>query len=176
MNIAAAGNGAWRGTIQPSNTATWFASYDQLLMGYARLAQKYAVNELVAGTRTLLAADLQKPWEQLKSEIQAAGYEGIISYTLTWNNWSYVPFSSLGLDAYPSINLGDNATVAQLSALLEQWLDERPLSVRTRLTIQEAGIPGAERDVRPSLALGHHRRHRESQRSGKLVQCGLPSG
>jgi hypothetical protein len=141
MNIAAAGNGAWRGTIQPSNTATWFASYDQLLVGYGRLAQKYAVNELVAGTELFSLQTYTSRWEQLKSEIQAAGYEGIISYALNWNNWSYVPFSSLGLDAYPSINLGDNATVAQLSALLEQWLDKRPHSVRTRLTIQEAGIP-----------------------------------
>ena len=140
-NIAAAGNGAWRGTIQPSNTATWFASYDQHLVGYARLAQKYAVNELVAGTELFSLQTYTSQWEQLKSEIRAAGYEGIISYAINWNNWSYVPFSSLGLDAYPSINLGDNATVAQLSALLEQWLDERLPSVRTRLTIQEAGIP-----------------------------------
>ena len=141
QNIAAAGNGAWRGTIQPSNTAGWFASYDQLLVGYARLAQRYAVNELVAGTELFSLQTYTSQWERLKSKIRAAGYEGIISYAINWNNWSYVPFSSLGLDAYPSINAGDNATVAQLSALLEHWLDQRPHSVRTRLTIQEAGIP-----------------------------------
>ena len=140
-NIAAAGNGAWRGTIRPSNTATWFASYDQLLAGYARLARKYAVNELVAGTELFSLQAYISQWEQLKSEIRAAGYEGILSYAINWNNWSYVPFNSLGLDAYPSIHLGDHATVAQLSALLKQWLDERPRSVRKRLTIQEAGIP-----------------------------------
>jgi hypothetical protein len=140
-NIAAAGNGAWRGSIRPSSTAAWFASYDRLLAGYARLARKYAVNELVAGTELFSLQTYTSRWEQLKSKIRAAGYEGIISYAINWNNWSYVPFRSLGLDAYPSINLGDNATVAQLSAMLEQWLDEEPHSVRTRLTIQEAGIP-----------------------------------
>jgi hypothetical protein len=140
-NIAVAGNGAWRGTIRPANTAAWFASYDQLLVSYARLAQKYAVNELVAGTELFSLQTYTSQWERLKSEIRTVGYEGIISYAINWNNWSYVPFSSLGLDAYPSINLGDNATVAQLSALLEQWLDQRSHSVRTRLTIQEAGIP-----------------------------------
>src|SRR5260370_20036346 len=106
MNIAATGNGAWRGTIQPSNTATWFASYDQLLAGYARLAQKYAVNELVAGTELFLLQTYTPRWGQLKSVNQAACYEGIISYAPNWNNPSYVPFSSLWLDAYPSINLG----------------------------------------------------------------------
>lgn len=139
-NIAAAGNGAWRGTIKPPDTAAWFASYDQFLVGYARLAHRYAVNELVAGTELFSLQAYTSQWERLQSQIRAAGYAGVISYAINWNNWSYVPFSSLGLDAYPSVNLGDNATVAQLTAQLERWLDQRPFSVRTRLTIQEAGI------------------------------------
>lgn len=131
----------WRGSIQPVDVVAWFKSYDQLIVQYAAIAAKYAVQELVAGTELFSLQPQTAQWQSLIGQIKLAGYNGTVSYAVNWNDWTTVPFQTLGLDAYPAVPLGDNATIPQLASALSNWFDQQPLSVRSRLTVQEAGIP-----------------------------------
>jgi hypothetical protein len=45
------------------------------------------------------------------------------------------------MDAYPALNLGDGATVAQLKSALVKWFQKRSLSTRQHMVVQETGIP-----------------------------------
>jgi len=140
-NIAASTSGAWRGSIVPQNVATWFTGYDKLVLSYAAVAEQYKVDEFVAGTELFSLQGYTVEWEFLQEQFRKMGYGGELSYAVNWDDSDKVPFTTLGLDAYPAIDLSDTATVQQLSAALTSWLEERPSSIRSHLTIQEVGIP-----------------------------------
>lgn len=141
VNIAASESGAWRGSIQPQDVDVWFASYDKLLLSYAAVATQYKVDEFVAGVELFSLQGYTSEWQSLQRRIRATGYNGELSYSINWDDPDDVPFTTLGLDAYPAIDLSDTATVQQLSVALANWLEERSSSTRSHLTIQEAGIP-----------------------------------
>jgi len=138
-NIKTAGQ--WRGTIEPPSNTAWFADYDKLLVGYAELAQQYGVEELVAATELSSLQSQTAQWTALSDQIKAAGYAGVMSYAMNWNQFTAVPFQALGLDAYVPVYLGDDATVAELTDALAAWLNQLTLSVRQASTVQEVGIP-----------------------------------
>jgi hypothetical protein len=138
-NIKSAGQ--WRGTIEPPSDSVWFADYDRLLVGYAQLAQQYGVQELVAGTELSSLQSQTAEWTALNEQIQAAGYAGVVSYAMNWNQFTSVPFQALGWDAYVPVYVGDDATVAELTDALAAWLNQLTQSVRQILTVQEVGIP-----------------------------------
>ncbi|WP_100486928.1 glycoside hydrolase family 113 [Sporolactobacillus pectinivorans] len=139
-NIVAENALAWRGSIAPINTHNWFQSYQSLIVHYAELSKQLTVDELVIGTELSSLQTRQKEWQQLGSAVRHTGYKGVLSYAENWNNWASMPFSALAIDAYPHIQLNDQATVPQLSQALSHWFAQWPLSVRKNLTIQEAGI------------------------------------
>jgi len=140
-NIKSVSPLAWRGTLQPQDVPAWFASYDQLLGSYASAAARSGTAELVVGAELSSLQQYTTQWQGVQAAVRQAGFKGPVSYAYNWAYWSAMPFQSLGMDAYPNINLGDGATVAQLKAALVAWFKKRPLSVRKRLVVQEAGIP-----------------------------------
>lgn len=140
-NISLPGTGAWRGTIKPVNVPAWFASYGQLLSSYAQSAAQSGVTELVLGVELSSLQQYTTQWQGVQTAVRQAGFQGTISYAYNWAYWSAMPFTSLGVDAYPAINLGDKATVAQLKAALVTWFKKRPLATRQHLVVQETGIP-----------------------------------
>lgn len=136
--------GAWRGNIKPPRPAEWFASYRAMLIRYADAAARSGADEFVAGTELFSMQDYTDEWQAITAAIsQQAHFPGIVSYSVNWDsdNNERLPFTAIGLDAYPAIQLGDNATVEQLTDALVAWIDQQPESVRHRLTIQEVGIP-----------------------------------
>lgn len=137
-------SGAWRGNIQPPNPASWFASYRTLIVRYADAAARSSADEFVAGTELFSMQYNSNEWQATAAAIaQQAHFTGTISYSVNWDSHDNdsLPFSVIGLDAYPAIQLGDDASVEQLTSALVAWIDQQPESVRSRLTIQEAGIP-----------------------------------
>jgi hypothetical protein len=140
-NIKSVSPSAWRGTIQPVNLANWFTSYNQLLASYAGMATQSGVTEIVAGVELESLQQYQSQWQAVQTAIRQAGFTGIISYAYNWSYWSTMPFANLGMDAYPALNLGDGATVAQLKSALVKWFQKRSLSTRQHMVVQETGIP-----------------------------------
>ena len=146
-NIVAENPNAWRGTIRPTNVAAWFASYDRLIDAYMRPSKGLAT-EFVAGTELVSLQRQNAQWITLQAQLRRLGYRGYISYAFNWDNWGTPPFKTLGVDAYPAINLPDSASISQLAKALEQWFDLRPAKLRRSVTAQEVGIP-AERGMYP---------------------------
>lgn len=136
--------GAWRGNIKPVRPSDWFASYRALLALYADAAARSGADEFVAGTELFSMQNYADEWQAVIAAIsQQAHFTGTVSYSVNWDsdNNDRLPFTTIGLDAYPAIQLGDDATVEQLTDALVAWIDQQPESVRQRLTLQEVGIP-----------------------------------
>lgn len=133
--------GEWRGTLRPVDVDAWFRSYQDLLVAYAGASQ--GADEFVEGVELFSLQSYTDRWKGLTDAVAAAGFKGATSYSVNWDSHGNegLPFSVLGLDAYPAIQLGDDATVEQLTTALTQWIDQQPVSVRAKLTIQEVGIP-----------------------------------
>ncbi|MFT8310440.1 MAG: hypothetical protein ABF629_04675 [Sporolactobacillus sp.] len=139
-NIVAENRLAWRGSIIPKRSDQWFQSYQSLILDYAALAKHLSVDELVLGTELTSLQDQRHKWQTLIDTVKHSGYQGTVSYAVNWNNWSSMPFKTMGIDAYPAINLGDKATRPQLTKAISHWFSQWPVSIRKKLTVQEAGI------------------------------------
>ncbi len=129
----------WRGAIAPPNVDAWFTSYDSLLLSYVPTLVQYQVPEFVLGSEMITMQRYTAEWQKLQQEVTAAGYTGTESYSMVWSSAAAVPFNSLGLDAYPNLNLPDSASQAQVTAGLAQWYSQYQ-PVANRLAIEEVGI------------------------------------
>ncbi|HEY8885912.1 MAG TPA: hypothetical protein VIM31_00200 [Candidatus Microsaccharimonas sp.] len=139
-NITAQDPNGWRGTIRPRDVAGWFASYDQFMLQYGLVAQQRDAQELVAGTELQSLRGYTAEWQKLIQQLSTV-YTGTISYAANWNEGQNPAFQTHGVDAYPAINLPDSTSVDQLTSALTGWIEQTPLDVRARLSLQEVGIP-----------------------------------
>ena len=102
-------DGTWRGTIRPTDTAAWFASYDGFITHYAALAQANGVELFDIGTELVTMSD----WRNASSWAAAIGhvrsvYGGPLTYSAnanaTGDEFTSVSFWNLldvaGLDVY----------------------------------------------------------------------------
>jgi hypothetical protein len=134
----------WRGELHPKNVQAWFASYDKLLLSYVAVAKKDGANEFVAGTELASLQSKTSEWKHLSKLLHRAGFSKVISYAESWDNWTSVPFKTIGIDAYPDVNLGDSATIRQLTNALTRWFNQHLPAQRSRLSVQEIGIPAQD--------------------------------
>ncbi len=124
----------------PPNLAQWFASYRRVLMPYAAMAQRYHVAVFTVGVEFDYFASSSR-WNGLDAAIRAV-YNGRLAFA---NNWDQLPAGiSYGgsnvredVDAYPSIQLPDSATVAALSRHWNAWDSQ----LRAGTVLGEVGIP-----------------------------------
>lgn len=131
---------AWRGNIRPVNIGAWFASYWQLLRPYVSLATSESAEEIALGVELNSLQSYVAQWRQLQDQVRSLGYQGVLSYSYNWDSTGKLPFKHLGVDAYPAIKLGDNASVADLATAMEAWLKSYRPGDRSQLVIQEVGI------------------------------------
>jgi glycosyl hydrolase family 113 len=138
--------GDWRGTIQPVNMTTWFSSYWSVLQPYVQLAQQTGVNSFVMGTELNSLVYQKSHWQTIDAAA-AQIYSGERDYADNWDIWmsggSYSPAPSIGVDAYPDLNLADDASVTQLTNAWTQWLHDRSTTTLTKTVMQEVGIAAA---------------------------------
>ena len=136
----------WRGSIEPENRAEWFASYKTFLQPYLTMAQANGVNQFEVGSElNSLSADAS--WTDLVQWAKSL-YDGVLGFS---NNWDFFHDGKLGatnavdaegVDTYFPVDLPDNASVSQLVAAWNTWLNTVPTSVDlTKTTITEVGIP-----------------------------------
>ena len=134
--------GEWRGSLEPRNTATWFASYRALLGPYLKAAQSAKADEFVMATELFSLEAQSAEW---KKGIRAAktSFQGTLSYGVNWDTVGLtpLPFVHRGLDLYPAVELGDGASVGQLTDALARTIQRAPKSVRANMGIHEVGIP-----------------------------------
>ncbi len=137
-NIAAT-PGEWRGSIEPVDVGAWFDSYrDALHPYYASGADEF----VIAAELNSLQHEAEQ-WSLVEREARSA-FPGVISYTFNWDGFdaAHLPMlTSYGIDLYPVSDLGDDATVEQLFAVMLYTLAQQPEPVRRSLVIHEVGIP-----------------------------------
>lgn len=119
-------DGKWRGNIEPQDKGTWFESYTQLILGYAKLAEEENVEILNIGTEFNSLERETNQWIKLIEAVRAV-YHGQLTYSVNWWNVSYdVGFwdrlDSIGVDAYFPLDAPKEATAEQLIAAWQPWL------------------------------------------------------
>jgi hypothetical protein len=141
-NISPAGG--WRGSIQPKDTANWFAGYRTVLAPYFALAESTHVEQFVVGVELNSLNGDTTQWQRVVSDATKA-YHGEISYAANWDAWyiasAPTPIQLVGLDAYPPVQLSDSASVDDLTAAWTTWLRHRSDATLQKTVIQELGIP-----------------------------------
>ena len=138
--------GDWRGTIEPPSVSGWFSSYRQFLTPYLRLAQQDSVNYFDIGVELDSLVFQNSEWTSL-DDYAAGIYHGEIDYADNWSDWqlgeSYAPAAHMGVDAYPDVDLPNDASVSELTTAWENWLEHRSSSVLENTVLQEVGIAAA---------------------------------
>jgi hypothetical protein len=137
-NIAIA-PGQWRGSIEPIDVGAWFDSYGSEIRPYFRAG----ADEFVLAAELNSLQDETERWSVLEQDARSL-FSGVISYTFNWDGFDeeHLPMlSSYGVDLYPQSDLGDDATVEELTAVMLFALGQLPDPVRRSLVIHEVGIP-----------------------------------
>jgi hypothetical protein len=134
---------AWRGSIEPADPSAWFASYRELLLRYASVAQAGHAATFVIGTE-LDSLQGDPRWPGLIRSVRAA-FHGELLYDENYLDFqdhdADLPLSTFGVDAYPRFGgLDDSATVGELASAWEGWLGGHRASVLKAMVLSEVGI------------------------------------
>jgi hypothetical protein len=131
--------GDWRSTYNPTNAATFFASYKSMIVSVAQLAQANGAASLSIGVELdqLTGPAYQSYWTGIITAVRAV-FSGKLTYSSEWGDnqspwqgshglpagtgnlttqvsfWSQLDY--LGIDAYPPISDAASPTVSQLVA------------------------------------------------------------
>jgi uncharacterized protein YjbI with pentapeptide repeats len=141
----------WRGSIAPTSTTAWFASYNQMLRPYLEMAQANGVTRFSIAVE--LASLTSSPLWNTNIAAARAIFKGKLVFDSNWLSNGGKVFSGVatGEDAYPDIpNATPSTTVA---TLLKQWeITNRYLpfpTAKSDVSLDEVGISaldGAYRD------------------------------
>lgn len=142
----------WRGGIEPSDPARFFANYAAVYTDYAQLAALAGADRLVIGTElnSLEAPRYEGHWRDIIATIRAAvGTKVTLIYGQNWNPdypfpaW-FAQLDELGVDAYyPLLGVSDQGTAADLvSAFNQTVVPAMKISPRQELERLKAQFPG----------------------------------
>ncbi len=119
-------SGTWRGEIGRNFTQdewnTWFSSYSDMMIHYARVAAENSVEMFSVGMELTATQGQDSLWRSLISQLRAI-YAGSLTYGANWDVVSAVTFFDaldyIAVDAYyPLVPAIHNPTVRQL---VEAW-------------------------------------------------------
>lgn len=127
----------WRGSIRPPDPGAWFASYGDLISRYAATG----ADEFVLGAELNSLQVHTDEWKRLAARVREE-HEGALSYAFNWNavEPGVAPVDSYGIDFYVPIQLGDDATVDELTAAMTDVLARQVSAVDEPVVLQEVGI------------------------------------
>ncbi|NUR29611.1 MAG: hypothetical protein HOV83_27815 [Catenulispora sp.] len=135
--------GDWRGSIQPVDTAGFFASYQSVLNPFLDQAQASHVATFVVGAELDSLVHDTSMWTALTAA-SAKRFHGQLAYADNWGLWvtgrPSVPNTAVGVDAYPVLKVDDDATVSELTSAWSAWLRRRSATTLTKTVLQEVGI------------------------------------
>jgi len=116
----------WRGAIRPQSRTKWFASYRDMLVGYAKVAEAAKVATFVVGTELNSLESSTTGWRTVATGVKAV-YSGEIDYSANHDRLRKTGPAAgitLSVDAYPPLDAGDSAPVSRLVDGWNEWLDD----------------------------------------------------
>jgi hypothetical protein len=125
-NLTKSDPNMWRGSIRPQNRTAWFASYRDMLVEYAKVAEAAKVATFVVGTELNSLESSTTGWRTVATGVKAV-YPGEIDYSANHDRLRKTgpaPGITLSVDAYPPLNVGDSASVSRLVVGWNEWLDD----------------------------------------------------
>jgi len=117
--------GEWRQDYQPANVAAFFASYQQMIVAEAKVAQQNGAQMLSIGAELdqLTGPQYLSYWTDIISAVRAV-FSGALTYSASWNTAGEVSFWSQlnyeGIDCYVPLSNAANPTFQDL---VNGWLD-----------------------------------------------------
>jgi hypothetical protein len=172
---------AWRGQIEPTNVAAWFASYGAVIQSYARLSMQLGVDSLSIGSELNSMETSADSWRALIAQVRQV-YSGQVTYSVNWGTtfrtgfWSQLDF--LSVDAYfPLDRSPEHATAAQMAADWQRWVDvlkraDQPFG--KPIVFTEAGVaPMSGAHLNPWNHLAGSGLDLEEQRAYYEATCGV---
>jgi hypothetical protein len=117
--------GEWREYYQPTNVATFFASYQQMIVAEAEVAQANGAQMFCIGTELdqLTGPQYLPYWTDIINAVRGV-FSGALTYSASWNTANEVSFWSQlnyeGIDCYVPLSNVPNPT---LQDLVNGWLD-----------------------------------------------------
>lgn len=119
-------NGAWRGTIEPSNPTAWFEDYRAFVMDWAVEAEAAGVPQLVIGTELAGTLKYEDRWRGLIAQVRG-GYSGTIIYAASWDEAPEVPFwdavDLAGINLYVPVSQRDDPHRMDLLRGWQPWVE-----------------------------------------------------
>jgi hypothetical protein len=115
--------GEWRQDYHPTNVATFFASYKQMIIAEAQVAQQHGAQMLSIGAELdqLAGPQYLSYWTDIIGSVRAI-FSGALTYSATWNTASQVSFWSQldyqGIDCYVPLS---NLQSPTLQDLVNGW-------------------------------------------------------
>ena len=133
----------WRGNIEPTSTAAWFASYRAFLAPYVDLAQRRHVATLVVGTEMNSLEPRTDEWTALVAWVRER-YAGDVAYDLNWDNFIVGRYpkgaTGYGIDAYFPVFTDDSAGPDVIARSWTRTLRTAPPGPPGPLVLSEVGI------------------------------------
>ncbi|MBU0551481.1 hypothetical protein KKF91_19435 [Myxococcota bacterium] len=119
------GEGEWRGTLNPSDPAAWWASYGAFILHFAEMAQQERAAIFSVGSELASIEHHERQWRALIGQVRAR-FSGQLLYSANWDHYAPVKFwddlDYIGLTAY--YRLTDEAEgLPSVAALTTRWLE-----------------------------------------------------
>jgi hypothetical protein len=114
----------WRGTIHPDDWDEWFASYEDMELFYAQLAQETGVNLLVVGSELVSAEPFVDQWHSIIRKIRGI-FHGHLTYSSNWDHYAMVQFwndlDMVGMNSYWKLG-PDDAPGVSVEEIEQRWM------------------------------------------------------
>jgi hypothetical protein len=141
-------HGAWQGDVAMTTDeawASWFASYEQFIVHYARLAEAHSFEALAVGTELAATTSRTADWKRVIARVREV-YHGKLTYCANWNEeaervgfWGDLDF--IGVQAYYPLATIDRPSREQLAAA---WA---PIAAKLEALSKRTGKPIAFTEV-----------------------------
>lgn len=128
-------DGAWRGTILPTDIEKWFETYSVFVLAWADFAETWGFTDFVIGTELAGICSQESHWRKLIAAVRNV-YSGRLHYAASWDEADLVPFwdalDSVSIDCYFAVASRTNPSRVEILAAWQPWLNRlQQLHVRT---------------------------------------------
>ena len=138
-------DGAWRGHIVPADPEAWFASYREVFLPWAELAESVGGAQFVVGTELAGTLEHERLWRETIAGFRSV-FSGELIYAASWDEAAMVPFwenlDLVGVDAYFPVATRRDPGRFELLAGWQPWLERLWLLHRQtgrRIVLTEIG-------------------------------------
>ena len=131
-------DGSWRGHIEPTAPAEWFAAYREFILPWANLAADVGAAQFVVGTELAGTLSHTSEWSETIRHVREV-FPGDLVYAASWDEAGSVPFwrelDFVGIDFYYPVAPRTDAGRLEILAGWQPWRE------RLRLLHRQTGRP-----------------------------------